>query len=249
MRVPRRSGRGARTSGVKASLVAFFLAVATSTPGAAEAVRLDRVVTVLEASELGGVERPFFLLEREWSVALELLRARAGEVSPRRLLDGELGLRLLEARADRLDAEAARTEPAVATELRARRVAIERRVRAGLLARAGGVAGIERLRASHPSFDRALDALVRRRAGAAIGSESLDLVSLDVDEGEARELFRHGGHPFEAARFEDARAVFADWLLVERLGRAGQRHFDQVRRLVRVSVGGAGDPPPRRSGP
>lgn len=63
---------------------------------------------------------------------------------------------------------------------------------------------------------------------------------MSVDEGEARELFRQGGHPFEAARFDDAREAFGDWLLVDCLGRAGQRHFDQVRRLVRVSYGGVG---------
>jgi hypothetical protein len=249
--VPPASGRRVRASGALASLVVFLLAASIPGRSAAEPVRADRVVVMLEASELGGVERPFFVLEREWAFGLDLLRAKSGEVSPRRLLDGELGLRLLEARADRLEAEAARAEPQSASELRARRVALEQRIRAGLLVRAGGPAGVERLRAAHPTFDRALDALVRRRAGAAIGSESLDLVSLTVDEGEARELFRQGGHPFEAARFEDARAVFADWLLVERLGRAGQRHFDQVRRLVRVAMGSGAaiDPAPPRSAP
>jgi hypothetical protein len=191
----------------------------------------------LEAADLGGVGHPFFVREREWAVALDLLRTRSGDTNPKRLLDGELGLRLLEARADRLETEAARTEPVVAESLRARRAALEIRVRAGLLARVGGPASTQRLRAVHPSFDRAVNAMVRRRTGAAIGAEALDLVGLSVDEGEARELFRQGGHPFEAARFEDARAVFADWLLVERLGRAGQRHFDQVRRLVRVAPG------------
>ncbi len=243
-RTTSRRGGGRLVSVARAAIAAVAaVALATSHVARAESLRVDRVVAMLEASDLGGVDRPFFVLEREWAVALDLLRARAGDASPKRLLDGELGLRLLEARADRLEAEAARTEPAVATDLRVRRVALERRVRAGLLARVGGPSGVERLRAAHATFDRALEAIVRRRAGAAIGAETLDLASLTVDEGEAREIFRQGGHPFEAARFEDARVVFADWLLVERLGRAGQRHFDQVRRLVRVTLGGAAAAP------
>jgi hypothetical protein len=180
------------------------------------------------------------VLEREWAVALEVLRGKRSETSPRRMLDGELGLRLLEARADRIEAEAARTDPPAAMKLRVRRAELEARVRSGLLVRVGTAAAVERMRALHPSFDGAIDNLVRRRAGAALGAEALDLLNVSVDEGEARELFRQGGHPFEAARFEDAREAFGDWLLVDRLGRAGQRHFDQVRRQVRVSYGSIG---------
>jgi hypothetical protein len=199
---------------------------------------LDRVVVMVEAPELGGNAHPFFVLEREWAVALEVLRGKRSATSPRRMLDGELGLRLLEARADRIEEDAAGNDPPFAARLRARRAELETRIRSGLLARVGAASAVDRMRAIHPSFDRAIESLVRRRAGAAIGAEALDLFAGSVDEGEARELFRQGGHPFEAARFEDAREAFADWLLVDRLGRAGQRHFDQVRRLVRVSFGG-----------
>ncbi len=205
----------------------------------AAATTLDRVVVRVECAERGGVESPFFLYEREWGVAIDLLRTRSGDASPRHLLDAELGLRLLEARADRLEADAARTDPRAATELRVRRAALGLRVRAGLLARGGGVTAVERLRALHPTFDRAFEALVRRRAGAAIGAEAMGLVSPNLEEGEALELFRQGGHPFEAARFDAARSPFEDWVLVDRLGRAAQRHFEQLRRLVRVSFGRA----------
>lgn len=219
-----------------ALVCAWALAASLAAGGPA----LDRVVVMIEASELGGNDRPFFVLEREWAVALEVLRGKRSETSPRRLLDGELGLRLLEARAERIEAEAARTDAPAAARLRQRRAEIEARVRAGLLARVGPASAVERMRTLHPSFDSALESLVQRRAGAAIGAEALDLLTVAVDEGEARELFRQGGHPFEAARFEDAREAFGDWLLVDRLGRAGQRHFDQVRRQVRVSFGTVG---------
>ena len=218
---------------------ALLLACTASVDGLAGPA-LDRVVVLIEAPELGGSDRPFFVLEREWAVALEVLRGKRSETSPRRLLDGELGLRLLEARADRLDADAARDDFRAASRLRARRADLELRVRSGLLARVGGSSAIERMRSLHPSFDAAIESLVRRRAGAALGAEALDLLAVTVDEGESRELFRQGGHPFEAARFEEARETFGDWLLVERLGRAGQRHFDQVRRQVRVSFGASG---------
>lgn len=228
MKRPVRSG--------KLLTAALLLACATAFAGSA----LDRVVVMIEASELGGTDHPFFLMEREWAVALEIFRSKRGETNPRRMLDGELGLRLLEARADRIEAEIARTDPAAASKLRVRRAELEARVRSGLLSRVGAASAVERMRSLHPSFDAALENLVHRRAGAALGAEALDLVSLAADEGEARELFRQGGHPFEAARFEDAREAFGDWLLVDRLGRAGQRHFDQVRRQVRVSFGSVG---------
>ena len=213
------------------ALCCFLLA-----PMAYAAAPLDRVVASLEAVDLGGVDHPFFLLGREWSVALDVLRGRANDSSTRRLLDGELGLRLLEARADRMEVEAARSDPEAARHLRDHRRALVDGLRAGLVVRAGGATAIDRLRVLHSTFDRAFSSLVQRRAAAAIAAESLGLVALSVDEGEARELFRQGGHPFEAARFDDAREAFTQWLLVDRLERAGQRHLDQVRRLVHVNV-------------
>ncbi len=206
-------------------------------PGRLEAAPVDRVVASLEAPDLGGVEHPFFLLGREWTLALDLLRARGNDASTRRLLDGELGLRLLEARADRMEIEAARSDAVEASRLREQRSSLEARLRSGLVARAGGRAAIERLRLGSPTFDASFSALVKRRAAAAIAAESLALLSLTLDEGEARELFRQGAHPFEAARFDDARDAFTEWVLVDRLQRAGQRHLDQVRRLVHVRVG------------
>ena len=85
------------------------LALLFQGPNAHGAATVERVVASLESRDLGGVEHPFFLLAREWSLALELLRGRGNETSARRILDGELGLRLLEAHADRMDVEAART--------------------------------------------------------------------------------------------------------------------------------------------
>ncbi len=219
---------------------ALFLFLAPSPPSASAAVPLDRVVAVLEAAELGGIERPFFLMAVEWSLTLEVLRGRSKEGDSRRRLDAELGLRLLKARADRMELEYARSDGDEARHMREARAALEVRVRSGLVARAGGAADVERLRVAHPTFERSFQAMVSRRASAAIAAETLGIITLKVDESTAREFFRAGGHPFEAARFDDAREAFADWLLVDQLERCGQRHMDQLRRLVRVTYGSVG---------
>lgn len=106
--------------------------------------------------------------------------------------------------------------------------------RAGLLQRIGGEDALNAQAAAEGISPREIDALLNRRARAAIYIHRSITPILYPSEEELREGFRMAAHPFHAQKFEDARLAFSRWYVEERLKSTEGSYYQAARTRIQM---------------
>lgn len=106
--------------------------------------------------------------------------------------------------------------------------------RAALLQRIGGEQALEAQATAEGIGPREIDALLLRRARAALYIHRSITPILYPSEEELREGFRMAAHPFHAQKFEDARIAFSRWYVEERLKSTEGSYYQAARTRIQV---------------
>lgn len=111
---------------------------------------------------------------------------------------------------------------------------ISTELRAALLQRIGGAAALDAQAALEGIAPREIDAMLDRRARAALYIHRTITPILYPSEEELREVFRVANHPFHAQKFEDARLPFSRWFVEERLKAAEASYYQAARTRIQI---------------
>jgi hypothetical protein len=193
---------------------------------------IDRVAVRYYAPETGGSGHPRFVSER--MLAFE---ARLDALAEQATSTGTLDDRFVRAALDRHVAEDMLSALAVQSGTTSNDIAaLAEEERTGLVERVGGSEGLHQAMATEGIDDAELDALLRRRARAALYVDRALTPLLRPTDEQLREVFRTSANPFKNQPFEAVRAPLSRWFVEERL-RAAETTFLQVARArVRIVV-------------
>jgi hypothetical protein len=228
--------RRVRAPGVAAALSAAAALLVSSVGAAAETgpprATIDRVAVRYYAPETGGSGHPRFVSERmlAFEARLDALAEEGADKDAYedRFVRGALDRHVAEDMLSALAVQSGATPKDLAS------LADEEKT--CLLERVGGAEALHHAMADEGIDDSELDALLRRRARAAIYVDRALTALLRPTDEQLREVFRTSAHPFKNQPFEAVRAALARWFVEERL-RAAETTFLQVARArVRIVV-------------
>jgi len=233
---------------VKRAVAAFALALALASAGVAFAdgapstpppITADTVVVRFHAPETGGAARPRYVTAR--SLAFE-----ARLVSLESAIGGGLSVDAHDAQStyDERDVRAA-LDQIIAEEMLAKLpldkepdVATLGRVvdtmRQAQQQRVGGAANFEKAALREGIASTEVDAMLRRRARAAIYIDRAVGNILGPTEEQLHDVYRTTAHPFRGKTFEDCHDDLARWLVAERFRAAETAFLEGARTRVTV---------------
>jgi hypothetical protein len=193
---------------------------------------IDRVAVRYYAPETGGSGHPRFVSERmlAFEARLDALTEEANDKDAYedRFVRGALDRHVAEDMLSFLAVQSGATPKDLAS--------LADDERTGLLERIGGEEALRRAMTAEGIDDSEVDAMLRRRARAAIYVDRALMPLLRPSDEQLREVFRTSAHPFKNQPFEAVRPALARWFVEERL-RAAETTFLQVARArVRVIV-------------
>lgn len=232
------------------SALACMLALASAPAAWAEGAAVpgavtttDTVVVRFHAPETGGAARPRYVTARSLAfearlVSLENAIGAGISVEGRDAYDE----RDVRSALDQIIAEEMLAklpldkEPDVATLSR-----VVDTLREALRQRVGGVANFEKAALREGIAPAEVDAMLRRRARAAIYIDRAVGNILGPTEEQLREVYRTTAHPFRARHFDDCRDELSRWLVAERFRAAETAFLEGARtRVTVVYVGPTG---------
>lgn len=214
---------------------------------AATVVTADTVVVRFHAPETGGASRPRYVTARVLAFEARLVsleNAIGAGVSlagrdPNAYDDRDVRTALDQIIAEEMLAKLPLDkEPDVATLGR-----VVDTLREALWQRVGGTANFDRAALHEGIAPGEVDAMLRRRARAAIYIDRAFGNILGPTEEQLREVYRTTAHPFRAKRFDDCKDELSRWLVAERF-RAAETAFLEGAR-TRVTVVYVGPTTPR----
>jgi len=239
-----------KASGLAALALVGLLAAparADGTPAPAVAVTADTVVVRFHAPETGGASRPRYVTARTLAFEARLVSLEnaigAGmsleSKDPNAYDDRDVRSALDQIIAEEMLAKLPLDkEPDVATLGR-----VVDTLREALWQRVGGVANFDKAALHEGIAPVEVDAMLRRRARAAIYIDRAVGNILGPTEEQLREVYRTTAHPFRAQRFDDCKDELSRWLVAERF-RAAETAFLEGAR-TRVTVVYVGPTAPR----
>jgi hypothetical protein len=245
-------GRGSSACRRRVTIAAFaafasatVLAIApwshAEAPGPPSPVVLDRVVARFIAPETGGVAQPRFVLERPlgFEARLEAMADSPDGIGDgyderrvRAALDHHVAEDILAALALKLTSGARPEVELSAAPL----AALEADLRAALFDRLGGRSRVLSAAATEGIDASEVDDLVHRQALAAWYIDRAVSPILHPSEGQLREVFRTGAHPFRGKPFDQVRAALACWFVGERLRVAESSFLQAARSRVKLVI-------------
>lgn len=220
---------------------------ADGAPPPAVAVTADTVVVRFHAPETGGASRPRYVTARTLAFEARLVSLEnaigAGmslaSKDPNAYDDRDVRSALDQIIAEEMLAKLPLDkEPDVATMGR-----VVDTLREALWQRVGGVANFDKAALHEGIAPVEVDAMLRRRARAAIYIDRAVGNILGPTEEQLREVYRTTAHPFRAQRFDDCKDELSRWLVAERF-RAAETAFLEGAR-TRVTVVYVGPTAPR----
>jgi hypothetical protein len=208
---------------------------AASEPTSATPFTVDRVVVRFTAPELGGVNSPSFIFERElaFEARLEALsdsRFTPTETEPylsvhvRAALERHVAEAILESlrmtpppSVDDIEMRAAAAEASLAIEVRG----------ATLIGQAARLEGLEQ---------REVYRLLQRRARASLYLDRMVAPMLSPSEAELQALHNSGRTPFSRASYDEVAAEMRRWYVSRALRQAVQSYYDGARSRIALTV-------------
>ena len=212
------------------------LADGAPTPGVA--VTSDTVVVRFHAPETGGASRPRYVTARTLAFEARLvslenaigagvsLEGRDANVYDERDVRTALDQIIAEEMLAKLPLA---KEPDVATLGR-----VVDTLREALRQRVGGVANFDKAALHEGIAPAEVDAMLRRRARAAIYVDRAVGNILGPTEEQLREVYRTTAHPFRAKRFDECKDELSRWLVAERFRAAETAFLEGARTRVTV---------------
>ena len=111
---------------------------------------------------------------------------------------------------------------------------ISNELRAALVQRIGGEFSLAEEAATEGIAPEEINAILIRRARAALYIHRAITPILYPSEEELREVFRTASHPFHAQKFEEARVALTRWLVEERLRSAESAYYQAARTRIQL---------------
>lgn len=203
--------------------LALAVALFALPAGAQGSVTVDALAVRFTAPDIGGVTQPRFITQRQ--VAFEA-RLFALEEDPSGTVQARHTRAAIEAHVTEVILESLPLEPpADAAALRRASDVL----RAGIEQRVGGQAALEKAEKAEGIAPRELDAILERKARAAIYLDRSFVPIFAIDEDHLRETYRTTSHPFRGHPFEAVRDDLARWVVIETF-RAGEQAYLQSAR-------------------
>ena len=107
-------------------------------------------------------------------------------------------------------------------------------LRAALVQRIGGEFSLSEEAATEGIVPEEVNAILIRRARAALYVHRAIAPILYPSEEELREVFRTASHPFHAQKFEEARVALTRWFVEERLRSAESAYYQAARTRIQL---------------
>jgi hypothetical protein len=107
-------------------------------------------------------------------------------------------------------------------------------LRAALVQRIGGEFSLAEEAATEGIAPEEVNAILIRRARAALYVHRAIVPILYPSEEEVREVFRTASHPFHAQKFEEARVALTRWFVEERLRSAESAYYQAARTRIQL---------------
>jgi hypothetical protein len=229
---------------VKGAALALVLSCALSATAALAdgapapvSITADTVVVRFHAPETGGASRPRYVTARTLAFEARLVALENATAAGVSLGDvqGAYDERDVRTALDQIIAEEMLAklpldkEPDVATQNR-----VVDTLREALWQRIGGVAYFEKAALREGIAPTEVDAMLRRRARAAIYIDRAVGNILGPTEEQLHEVYRTTAHPFRAKRFDDCHDELSRWLVAERFRAAETAFLEGARTRVTV---------------
>ncbi|MEO8796385.1 MAG: hypothetical protein ABI551_00745 [Polyangiaceae bacterium] len=206
-----------------------MLHASTSQADAPTGKMIDGTAVRFFAPESGGSAKPRFISYR--LLAFEArLEAKAEDPSYKAYQERHVRAAIERHVTEEILASLPLEHPPDAAELG--RIASE--MRAGLVLRLGGEAALTQQAALEGITTHEIDAVLIRRARAALYIHRMITPILYPSEEELREVFRTSNHPFHAQKFDDARTQFQRWFVEERLKAAEGAYYQSARTRIQI---------------
>jgi len=198
-------------------------------PAAAQSrVTVDAAAVRFFAPDIGGVMRPQFITQRQEAFEARLL---ALEEDPSGTVQARHVRAAVEAHVTEEILESLPLEPAPDA------AAIERAVelfRAGIERRVGGQAALERAEKAEGIAPSEVDAVLRRKARAAVYIDRAVTPLFTIDEDRLEETYRTTSHPFRGQPFDKIRDDLARWLTIETYRTTVQAYLQSARSRITI---------------
>ena len=228
--------KGAALALVLSAALAATTALAEGTP-APVSITADTVVVRFHAPETGGASRPRYVTARTLAFEARLVALENATAAGISLGDvqGAYDERDVRTALDQIIAEEMLAklpldkEPDVATLNR-----VVDTLREALWQRIGGVAYFDKAALREGIAPTEVDAMLRRRARAAIYIDRAVGNILGPTEEQLHEVYRTTAHPFRAKRFDDCHDELSRWLVAERFRAAETAFLEGARTRVTV---------------
>jgi hypothetical protein len=218
-------------------LVACCMAV-SSVSSAQNSGSVDRVVVRFWAPELGGVDVPSYIFERELS-----FEARLVALSDRQFVPTEVELytqahvrEALERHVAEAILESLRVTPAPTTDEIAERV---RAAEANLSSELGGATVLGQVAQLEGLEQREIYRFLQRRARASLYIDRMVAPMLSPSEAELSALHASGRTPFSRQSYSVAASALRRWYIARNLRHAVQTYYNGARARIQLTVVGA----------
>lgn len=201
---------------------------------------VDRVVVRFWAPELGGVDAPSYIFERELS-----FEARLEAIADRQFVPTEQEpytqahvREALERHVAEAILESLRVTPAPTTSEIAERV---RAAEASLTTELGGATVLGRVAQLEGLEQREIYRFLQRRARAALYLDRMVAPMLSPSEAELSALHASGRTPFSRQSYAVAASELRRWFIARNLRHAVQAYYNGARARIQLSIVGATD--------
>ena len=200
-----------------------------ATPAAArDWVQVDAVAVRFMAPDLGGATHPHFVTNRQAAFEARLLALEeepTGTVQPRHAR-AAVEAHVIEDILANLPLE---PPPDAATIARAVDL-----FRAGIEQRVGGRALLERAEKAEGIAPRELDAILERKARAAVYLDRSYTTLFNVDEDRLQETYRATSHPFRGRPYAEIHDALERWVVIEAFRGAEQAYLQSARSRITI---------------
>lgn len=193
------------------------------------ATPIDGVALRFFAPEVGGATHPRFISDR--TLAFEArLEAKAEDPTYKAVQDRHVRAAIERHVTEEILASLPMERAPDAEEV----MRTSNELRAALVQRIGGDFALTQEAATEGIAPEEVNAMLIRRARAALYVHRAIAPILYPSEEELREVFRTASHPFHAQKFEEARVALTRWLVEERLRSAESAYYQAARTRIQL---------------